>query len=84
MRKGVISLFRNINQIQKWTNSHSVQITVLGLEYLQLKMILVALLLDSLSTAQQQQVYFPTLNKDPITKIVTIVTLVEKHQCPYF
>ena len=47
-------------------------------------MILVALLLDSLSTAQQQQVYFPTLNKDPITKIVTIVTLVEKHQCPYF
>ena len=43
------------------------------------KNILVVLLLDSLSTAQQQQVYSPTLNKDPITKIVTIVTLVEKH-----
>ena len=54
--EGVISLFRNANEIQKWTYSQSVQIAVLGLEYSQLKMTLVLLLLHSLSTVQQKQV----------------------------
>ena len=44
-------------------------------------MISVLSLLDSLSAAQNKKFkYSPTPNKDPTTKIVIIITLVEKHQ----